>query len=126
MAWGRKTGGRKKGTPNKRVSVLAARAEAAVAVADGEETPIDYMLRIMRDPTVEPARCNGQSRCAIPAPAAPGSCPQAFECRWNANRAHGDCHDNAAAVQSETKKFQRGTCVLLGHRNCKTSHGYLP
>ena len=62
---GRKTGGRKKGTPNKRTSVLAANAEAAAAGASGEE-PIDYMLRIMRDPTVEPARRDVMARAAAP------------------------------------------------------------
>jgi hypothetical protein len=49
MASGRKTGGRKKGTPNKRTSVLAAKAEAAAAGAPGE-----MPIRIMRDPTTEP------------------------------------------------------------------------
>jgi hypothetical protein len=38
-----------KGTPNKRTSVLAAKAEAAVAGAPGE-----MPIRIMRDPTTEP------------------------------------------------------------------------
>ena len=66
MASGRKTGGRKKGTPNKKPSVLAAQAEATVAVADGEETPIDYMLRIMNDPTVEPARRDAMAKAAAP------------------------------------------------------------
>jgi hypothetical protein len=46
-------------------AVLAAQAEAAVAVATGEE-PIDYMLRIMRDPTVEPARRDAMARAAAP------------------------------------------------------------
>ena len=49
MARGRKTGGRKKGTPNKRTSVLATKAEAAVAGAGGEQ-PLDFLLRLMRDP----------------------------------------------------------------------------
>src|SRR6516165_6305614 len=53
MAWGRKTGGRKKGTPNKRTSVLATKTEAAVAGSEGE-MPLDYMIRVMRDPTTEP------------------------------------------------------------------------
>jgi hypothetical protein len=48
----------KKGTPNKRTSVLAVQAEAADAIATGEE-PIDYMLKIVRDPSVEPARRDG-------------------------------------------------------------------
>ena len=65
MAWGRKTGGRKKGTPNKRASVLAAQAEAVVAVA-GREEPIQYMLRIMNDPSVEPARRDSMARAAAP------------------------------------------------------------
>jgi hypothetical protein len=65
MARGRKTGGRKKGTPNKRASVLAAQAEAAVAVSPGEE-PIQYMLRIMNDPTVEVARRDTMARAAAP------------------------------------------------------------
>ena len=65
MAWGRKTGGRKKGTPNKKTSVLAAQAEAVVAVAGGEE-PIQYMLRIMNDPSVEPARRDSMARAAAP------------------------------------------------------------
>jgi hypothetical protein len=65
MAWGRKTGGRRKGTPNKKTSVLAAKAEAEVGGACGEE-PIDYMLRIMRDPTVEPARRDAMAKACAP------------------------------------------------------------
>ena len=61
MAWGRKTGGRKRGTPNKKASVLAAQAEAVVAVAGGEE-PIQYMLRIMNDPTVEHSRRDAKTQ----------------------------------------------------------------
>ena len=65
MAWGRKTGGRKKGTPNKSTSVLAAQAEAVVAVAGGEE-PIQYMLRIMNDPTVEHSRRDAMAKASAP------------------------------------------------------------
>jgi hypothetical protein len=65
MAWGRKTGGRKRGTPNKRTSVLAAQAEAADAVASGEE-PIDYMLRVINDPTVEHSRRDAMAKAAAP------------------------------------------------------------
>lgn len=43
-AEGRKTGGRQKGTPNK-----ASAAKAAEIAATGE-TPLEYMLRVMRDP----------------------------------------------------------------------------
>jgi hypothetical protein len=52
MARGRKTGGRKRGTPNKKPSALAAQAEVAIAVAAGEK-PIDFMLRCMRDPALD-------------------------------------------------------------------------
>src|SRR6516165_76143 len=65
MAWGRKTGGRKKGTPNKRTSVLAAKTEAAVAGSEGE-MPLDYMIRVMRDPTTEPHRRDAMGKAAAP------------------------------------------------------------
>src|SRR6516165_5994636 len=65
MARGRKTGGRKRGTPNKRTSVLAANAEAAVAGAGGE-LPLDYMIRVMRDPTTEPHRRDAMAKAAAP------------------------------------------------------------
>src|SRR5436309_13858666 len=65
MAWGRKTGGRREGTPNKKTSVLAAKAEAAVAGAGGE-MPLDYMIRIMRNPTTEPHRADAMARAAAP------------------------------------------------------------
>lgn len=45
---GRKTGGRRKGTPNKRKERV--RAVVAAANAAGEE-PLDFMLRLMRDKT---------------------------------------------------------------------------
>ena len=65
MAWGRKTGGRRKGTPNKRTSVLSAKTEAAVAGSEGE-MPLDYMIRVMRDPTTEPHRRDAMAKAAAP------------------------------------------------------------
>ena len=47
---GERRGGRKKGTPNK-----ATAAKAAEIAAIGE-TPLDYMIRVMRDPKVDPLR----------------------------------------------------------------------
>lgn len=47
---GERRGGRQKGTPNK------ATAAKAAEIAQTGETPLDYMLRIMRDPTVENLR----------------------------------------------------------------------
>ena len=45
MATGKKTGGRTKGTPN------AKTAERKAEIAAGGELPLDYALRIMRDPS---------------------------------------------------------------------------
>lgn len=53
MAAGKKTGGRKKGSPNKAKSKLAAKIEIMEAAAVAGETPLDYMLRVMRDPKTE-------------------------------------------------------------------------
>jgi hypothetical protein len=65
MTWGRKTGGRRKGSRNKKTSVLGVKAEAMAAGAGGEQ-PIDYMLRIMNDPKVEPARRDAMAKAAAP------------------------------------------------------------
>ena len=58
---GKKTGGRRPGSLNKRT--LAMEAAAFAAAASGE-TPLEYMLRIMRDPTVEHERRDGMARVA--------------------------------------------------------------
>jgi hypothetical protein len=60
MAAGRKTGGRAKGTPNK-----ATAARAAEIAASGE-TPLDYMLKVMRDPTIEYGRRDDMAKAAAP------------------------------------------------------------
>jgi hypothetical protein len=57
---GERRGGRQKGTPN-RVNALK-RAE----IAASGETPLDYMLRIMRDETVDPERRDQMARSAAP------------------------------------------------------------
>jgi hypothetical protein len=50
MTTGKKTGGRRKGTPNRRT------AEMRAEIAASGEMPLAYMMRIMRDPTTEPHR----------------------------------------------------------------------
>lgn len=51
MLGGKRPGaGRKKGTPNK------SNAERMAAIAATGETPMEYMLRVMRDPQVEHER----------------------------------------------------------------------
>src|ERR1700736_707162 len=62
MANGKKTGGRKRGTPNKATTAAAIRAE----VAASGEIPLDYMLRVMRDETADPARRDAMAKAAAP------------------------------------------------------------
>jgi hypothetical protein len=57
---GKKTGGRKKGTPNK----ATLRIEAEV-MASGE-TPRDYMLRVMRDETADSTRRDAMAKAVAP------------------------------------------------------------
>ena len=60
MAKGQKTGGRQKGTPNR------ASVERAAEIAATGETPLDYMLRVMRDPTVDHDRRDRNAAQAAP------------------------------------------------------------
>ena len=60
MARGFKTGGRRKGTPNQ-----ATAARQAEIAASGE-TPLDYMLRVMRDQTEDVERRDEMARAAAP------------------------------------------------------------
>src|SRR3974377_1467071 len=67
---GQKTGGRKKGSKNKIKSpedgIRKVEAEAiANCIATGE-SPLTYMLRVMRDPTVEDPRRDEMARAAAP------------------------------------------------------------
>lgn len=56
----RKGAGRKPGVPNKHT------AESLAAIAASGETPKDYMLRIMRDPTVEHDRRDRMASAVAP------------------------------------------------------------
>ena len=60
MAHGFKTGGRKKGSLNKVTSALKA------AIAASSETPLEYMLRIMRDEAAESTRRDDMAKAAAP------------------------------------------------------------
>ncbi len=57
---GERRGGRQKGTPNKLT------AEVQAAIAETGETPRDYMLRVMRDETVDPARRDAMAKAVAP------------------------------------------------------------
>jgi hypothetical protein len=59
---GERRGGRKKGTPNKATTAAAIRGE----VAASGEIPLDYMLRVMRDETADPARRDAMAKAAAP------------------------------------------------------------
>ena len=50
MALGAKTGGRKKGVPNKRT---AARKQLSADAVNAGLMPLEFMLQILRDPTAE-------------------------------------------------------------------------
>ena len=60
MAKGLKTGGRQKGTPNK------SNAERLAEIAATGETPLDYMLRVLRDQTVDHDRRDRMAAQAAP------------------------------------------------------------
>jgi hypothetical protein len=57
---GERRGGRKKGTPNRDTAALQE------AVAASCETPLEYMLRVIRDPTVNPLRRDNMAAKAAP------------------------------------------------------------
>jgi hypothetical protein len=63
MAVGRKTGGRQKGTPNKVTE--AAREVIEQATADGI-TPLEYMLRVLRDEGQDTERRDDMAKAAAP------------------------------------------------------------
>jgi hypothetical protein len=60
MAFGRKTGGRKKGSRNKRPRVLIERIEASGLV------PLECMLSVMRDETAPRERRDEMAKAAAP------------------------------------------------------------
>ncbi len=60
MAQGFKTGGRQKGTPNRATS------DMRLALAESGEMPVEYMVRVMRDKTVEQSRRDHMAKAAAP------------------------------------------------------------
>ena len=60
MAKGFKTGGRQAGTPNKTT------AELRASIAAAGETPLEYMIRVMRDPECDLMRRDDMARAAAP------------------------------------------------------------
>jgi hypothetical protein len=66
MAPGRKTGGRKKGSKNKRKAVAELMSDVVVQAAQSGETPLEYMLRVMRDPKQKDNRRDEMAKAAAP------------------------------------------------------------
>ena len=67
MTWGRKTGGRKKGTPITTSTYGAAQADIAAAASANEcLQPLDYMLQVMREPMASEARRDMMAKAAAP------------------------------------------------------------
>jgi hypothetical protein len=60
MAVGKKTGGRSKGTPNK------ATARREKEIAKSGDTPLDYMLKVMRNPKADASRRDDMAKAAAP------------------------------------------------------------
>ncbi len=60
MAKGIKTGGRQKGSGNKN------RSKIIQAAKQGGEMPLDYMLRVMRDPAADDVRRDEMAKSASP------------------------------------------------------------
>jgi hypothetical protein len=66
MAHGLKTGGRRRGSKNKKRGLSDLNEEAVVQSAQSGETPLEYMLRNMRDPTQTAKRRDEMARAAAP------------------------------------------------------------
>lgn len=57
---GERRGGRRKGTPN------GASAARQAEIAASGDTPLDYMLRVMRNETADPSRRDEMARAVAP------------------------------------------------------------
>jgi hypothetical protein len=66
MALGRKTGGRKKGSKNKHKAVAELMSDVVVQAAQSGETPLEYILRVMRDPAQDAPRRDEMAKAAAP------------------------------------------------------------
>jgi hypothetical protein len=59
-------GGARLGAGRKKGSLNRATAEARTEAAKSGETPLEYMLRVMRDPTTEQGRRDEMAKAAAP------------------------------------------------------------
>ena len=65
---GERRGGRKKGTPNKKITVARVKAEirAAIGIVPAGFTPLEYMERVMNDESQPEERRDKMAICAAP------------------------------------------------------------
>src|SRR4051794_33064436 len=74
MAQGKKTGGRRAGTPNR------ARSEALAAIPEGGISPLAYLLQAVNDASLDPACRRWAASAAAPyVHARPSSAPRCIE-----------------------------------------------
>lgn len=65
MAIGKKTGGRRKGSRNK-IKLIAPAVEAVLGAVKSGITPLEYMLKVMRDSKQPAPRRDDMARAAAP------------------------------------------------------------
>lgn len=70
MALGKKTGGRRKGTPNRK------NAETMALAAKAGELPHEFLLRVSRGETIDGHKPSFEQRCAAAKDAAPYYAPK--------------------------------------------------
>jgi hypothetical protein len=66
MSPGIKTGGRRKGSKNKRKAIAELMSDVTVQAVQAGETPLEYMLRVMRDQTQEYPRRDDMAKASAP------------------------------------------------------------
>lgn len=115
---GERRGGRKRGTPNKRTAEIKAKAaDEAAELAKSGETPLAYMLRVMRDDSSETQR-----RDAMAAKAAPYVHPTLSSISMDANVNHYDrLTDDELAAQR--RAASEALCARVGNRTPEDGSG---
>ena len=120
MAIGKKTGGRKKGVPNRATAAKAAAIEASGL------TPLDYMLSVLRDEKADARRRDDMAKAAAPyvhprmAPAEPGRrdpefIPLAERIKSYARRDAIEAGDGNAVVERRSR-FRSAPRLIEGER----------
>src|SRR6516162_4692136 len=108
-----KTGGRQKGTPNKKTA--ARKAQEAAIAAEIEDArsrgiePLDYMLGVMRDVTADVTRRDAMAKAAAPY----SDCRALICCRGSYGR-----RSTSASAPGRAKLRSHGLSKI--HRRCQS------